>query len=70
VENAHGVWKPRVLQRRPYEDRWQKYLLEMVAGVPWNVSKEDVEADGIVDQDELARAVDDETSRWDSQTCL
>ena len=44
VGDEQGVWKTRTLQRRPLVERWNAKNAELVSGVPWNTSDEDVNA--------------------------
>jgi hypothetical protein len=46
VGDSKGVWKTRTIHRKPFEERWAEKLSEMVVGVPWNTSDEDMKADG------------------------
>ena len=43
-----GVTKTRTIQRRPMEERWNEDVLKMISGVPWRLSEDDPEADGVM----------------------
>lgn len=46
VGNKTGVWKSRTIRRKPIEDRWASSSAGWIVGVPWNMSDDDVKADG------------------------
>ena len=58
VGDGSGVWKTQTFQRRPYEERWNREVLEWIGGVPWHQREGDPDADGIMDQDDSVRVVE------------
>ena len=46
VGDKTGIWRPRTLHRKPFEERWTDQNLAMIGGVPWRTSDNDPKVDG------------------------
>ena len=40
--NRKGVWQTRTVRRKLWEERWSRDNLELIGGVPWEISEEKV----------------------------
>ena len=45
-----GVWKTRTVERKDVGERWSVRNAELVGGVPWKVSEDDLECDGTMEK--------------------
>ena len=50
VGTKEGIWKTRTVTRKPVEERWSKDAETLVGGVPWKMSADDEEADGVMEK--------------------
>ena len=60
VGTEKGIWRTRTVQRRPFSERWSAENANLVGGAPWNLSKDDPEADGVMDKVVMGERVPEE----------
>lgn len=58
IGSPGGVEKTRTVARKPFEERWNPKVLDVVGGVPWRLSKNDPEMDGEAMRMRMSEAVE------------